>query len=72
MWAQDDTPSGAALDGYAPFYAANLAVPSFVKRDDKDELQWLSILCGRGQGSKIISKHLSSQVLALILAEMRQ
>jgi len=35
MWAQDDTPSGAALDGYAPFYAANLAVPSFVKRDDK-------------------------------------
>jgi hypothetical protein len=37
--AQDDASSGAVLDGYAPCYAANLAVLSFVKRDDKDELQ---------------------------------
>jgi hypothetical protein len=36
---QDDAPSGVAPVGYAPFYAANLAVPSFVKRDEKDELQ---------------------------------
>lgn len=40
----------------------NLAVSPEVSRDNKDELQWLGILCGRGQGSKIISKRLSSQV----------
>jgi hypothetical protein len=37
--AQDDTPSGAVLDGYAPFYVANLATPFLVSGAEKDELQ---------------------------------
>jgi hypothetical protein len=70
--ALDDTPSGAILDGHAPLYVANLAVPFLVSGAEKDELQRLGTLCGRGQDSKIISTRLSSQVSALILAETRQ
>ena len=69
--AQDDTPSEAVLDGYTPFYVANLAVPFLVSGAEKDELQRLGILCGRCQDSKVISTRLSSQVSALILAETR-
>ena len=37
--AQDDTPSGAVLDGYAPGYVANLAVPFLMSGAEKDERQ---------------------------------
>jgi hypothetical protein len=37
--AQDDTPSEAVLDGYTPFYVANLAVPFLVSGAEKNELQ---------------------------------
>ena len=37
--AQDDTPSGAVLDGYAPFYVTNLATPFLASGAEKDELQ---------------------------------
>ena len=37
--AQGDASSGRVLDGYAPFYVANLAVPFLVSGAEKDELQ---------------------------------
>ncbi len=66
----DAAPEAVSYE-HAPFYVTNLAVPFFVKRAEKDELQCLSTLCGRDQCSKIVSKRFPSQVLAFYLAETR-
>jgi len=70
--AQDDIPFEAILDGYAPFYGANLAVTFLVNEAEKDEQQCLSTLCGRDHRSKSIARPFTSQVLAFYLAETRQ
>jgi hypothetical protein len=69
--ARDNVSPGATPDAYASFHVTNVVVPPLVRGYEKEELAMTQHFMWQKPTGRIVSKRLSSHLLALYLAEMR-